>query len=163
MRIAELLAELEQINRDDIEAAAEFGPLEMGQRGIEVRELLCVDRRTRFAPSPQIREFYAYAAWWRHCSVQLEWREPCATEAWISRDPVRDMIAADTTPGALTAGGLSPSSIALFALDDPGAPFERAYFVFGDREEPQVLYAGSEVSVFDDLAGYLESWVESLS
>lgn len=51
----------------------------------------------------------------------------------------------------------------LFALDDPDAPFERAYFAFHGRAEPQVVYAGSEISVFDDLAGYLESWLQTLS
>lgn len=51
----------------------------------------------------------------------------------------------------------------LFAVDNRATPFERAYFITCAAAEPRIVYAGSEVSVFDDLAGYLESWHQSLS
>ncbi|SOD62879.1 hypothetical protein SAMN06297387_10842 [Streptomyces zhaozhouensis] len=162
MCVTRLLEQIERLNRDDSEAAAEFGPLMLGPRGVEIDELVCVDGRTTVTSSPQIREFYAYATWWRHCSVRLEWRDPHTTREWNGHGPVREMIVSDTAPGFLTPAGLTPSSTVLFALDDQDAPFERAYFTFDGRAEPQVVYAGSEVSVFDDLTGYLESWRQTL-
>ncbi|UFU07463.1 hypothetical protein [Ruania halotolerans] len=163
MSVTQLLEEIERINGDDLDAAAEFGPLKLGPRGVVLEELVCADRRTRVVPSPQVREFYAYAAWWEHCSVQLEWCNQATIEELYAHSPVQDMLAADCAPGFLTTSGLSPSSIVLFAIDDRDAPFERAYFNVDGGGEPQVVYAGSEVSVFDDLAGYLQSWLDSLS
>lgn len=162
MRVTQLLEEIERLNRNDSEAAAEFGPLKLGPRGIEIHELVCVDGHTTVTSSPQIREFYAYATWWRHCSVQLEWCDPHTAREWNDHGPVREMIVSDTTPRALTPAGLTPSSTVLFALDDLDAPFDRAYFAFDGRAEPQVIYAGSEISIFDDLIGYLESWQKTL-
>ncbi|SEE12287.1 hypothetical protein [Ruania alba] len=162
MRLVTLLEQIELINRDDLDAAMEFGPLELGPRGITVHELLCVDGRSRVATSPQVAEFYAYALWWKHCSVELEWCDPQHSAELVAQPPVRQMITADIAHQDLQIPGLAPSTAVLFALDNRESPFERAYFVF-DISEPRVVHAGSEISVFDDLTGYLESWRRSLA
>lgn len=162
MDVLDILGRIEQINRADTAAAAEFGPLELGPRGVEIGEVLAVDGRTRHPASPQLRAFYGYALWWRHCSVELHWLDPLVIEETMSLTPIRTMIDADLG-GTLDVAGMSASTTALLAIDDAQAPFDRAYLVFGPGEEPRVVHAGSEVSVHDCLADYLSGWLVSLS
>lgn len=163
MSVADVLEQIEQINRGDVAAAAEFGPLEMGPRGVAVTDLLCVDGATRLAASAQVREFYGYALWWRLCSVELEWCDPLDIGTVMAEPSVRDMLEGDFGRNNIAVSGMTVSNSVLFSLDIRDAPVDRAYFVFGNTPEPRVVYAGSEVSVFEDLHAYLESWQQTLA
>lgn len=163
MTIVDILTQIEKINRDDVEAAAEFGPLEMGPRGAAVSDLLCVDGKTHVAASPQIREFYEYSLWWRLCSVELEWCNPFKLEELMIKPAIRDMVEGDFDRKNISVDGMIVSNSVLFSLDNRDSPFDRAYFVFGSAPEPRIVYAGSEVTVFENIQEYLESWLRTLS
>lgn len=162
MDLVDVLGRIEQINRADVDAAEEFGRLELGPRGVVVTDLLCVDGVTTRPASSQVRQFYAYALWWRLCSVELEWCDPRAIAATMSEAPVRDVLDGDFGRGNLSVPGMSRSNSVLFALDNRASPFDRAYLVFDASPEPRVVYAGSEVSEFEDLHAYLLSWYRTL-
>ncbi|MCT2585858.1 hypothetical protein [Actinophytocola gossypii] len=73
------------------------------------------------------------------------------------------MVDGDFRRGNISVSGMSPSNSVLFALDNRDAPFDRAYLVFDGAPEPRVVYAGSEVSEFEDLHAYLTSWLRTLA
>lgn len=163
MSIVDLLGRIEKIDSADLDAAVEFGPPEMGPRGVVVTDLLCVDGAGTLKASPQVRAFYGYALWWRLCSVELEWCDPHDIAAIMSEPPIRDMLDGDFRRRNVSVAGMSPSNSVLFALDNRRAPFDRAYLVFGGAPEPRIVYAGSEVSEFADFHAYLTSWYQTLS
>ena len=160
--IADILTELENINKNDLDAIREFGALEMGPKGRSVETLLCADGVTTVKTSPQLREFYSYALWWKLSSVELEWINPEELADILRHPPIEEMVLQDTRGGRIQLEGMNERNSVLFSVDNLQAPFDRAYFVFLGKPEPAVVYAGSEVSVYDDLMEYLESWKASL-
>lgn len=91
MRVTTLLEQIEQINRDDVAAATEFGPLELsaGDRRARARVR---GRANRGDGVPADRRVLQVRLWWKHCSVELEWCDPRRNAKLLAHPPVRDMV-----------------------------------------------------------------------
>lgn len=153
----ELLERIRAANDADQTSVSDFGPQVLGEPLAGAEYLTAFDGQSRHRLSPQLQAFFGFANGWRHTTIELTWLAVDAfptvkDESKVARLASRDLSGSDQIANAGT------ENVALFAVDDPEQPFQRAYFVFGDRVEPEVCDLGSEHVSYASLEEYLEFW-----
>lgn len=128
-----------------LEYELEPGQLQVGPSGEPPDHLTALDGETELPMTPQLREFYGYARWWRGSVLLSEIPDPGEYLDLLTDSQVdlAGMLAAEyELPGVLADArgrGLNPTRCALLMVDTVTAyPYHRAYLVYDPPEHSRV-------------------------